>query len=80
MPLSRLGCPLSLKTPNMGNTGLLVWSSGSNSRPAKRHPPTRLLTAGKMRGSATFGQCRSCAETFGPALPTHIPATIRSRS
>ena len=22
MPLSRLGCPLSLKTPNMGNTGL----------------------------------------------------------
>ena len=21
MPLSRLGCPLSLKTPNMGNTG-----------------------------------------------------------
>ena len=24
MPLSRLGCPLSLKTPNMGNTGLLI--------------------------------------------------------
>ena len=22
MPPSRLGCPLSLKTPNMGNTGL----------------------------------------------------------
>ena len=34
MPLSRLGCPLSLKTPNMGNTGLThdqilqrVWGS-----------------------------------------------------
>ena len=23
MPLSRLGCPLRLKTPNMGNTGLI---------------------------------------------------------
>ena len=25
MPLSRLGCPLSLKTPNMGNPGLTAW-------------------------------------------------------
>ena len=24
MPSSRLGCPLSLKTPNMGNTGLVL--------------------------------------------------------
>ena len=24
LPLSRLGCPLSLKTPNMGNVGLDV--------------------------------------------------------
>ena len=24
MPSSRLGCPLSLKTPNMGNTGLTL--------------------------------------------------------
>ena len=24
LPLSRLGCPLSLKTPNMGNVGLLA--------------------------------------------------------
>ena len=24
MPSSRLGCPLSLKTPNMGNTGEVV--------------------------------------------------------
>ena len=24
LPLSRLGCPLSLKTPNMGNPGLMV--------------------------------------------------------
>ena len=25
MPSSRLGCPLSLKTPNMGNPGLVLW-------------------------------------------------------
>ena len=24
MPLSRLDCPLSLKTPNMGNIGLMM--------------------------------------------------------
>ena len=24
LPLSRLGCPLSLKTPNMGNPGLII--------------------------------------------------------
>ena len=28
---SRLGCPLSLKTPNMGNTGLIAFG------PAPRH-------------------------------------------
>ena len=27
MPSSRLGCPLSLKTPNMGNTGLERYQS-----------------------------------------------------
>ena len=30
MPLSRLDCPLSLKTPNMGNTGLLTLDSPAN--------------------------------------------------
>ena len=32
MPLSRLGCPLSLKTPNMGNTGLgeALWLPGNS--------------------------------------------------
>ena len=30
MPLSRLGCPLSLRTPNMGNTGLFATWPGHN--------------------------------------------------
>ena len=30
LPLSRLGCPLSLKTPNMGNPGLLSWQNPSD--------------------------------------------------
>ena len=27
LPLSRLGCPMSLKTPNMGNIGLYARAS-----------------------------------------------------
>ena len=30
MPPSRLGCPLSLKAPNMGNTGLARFTAGAN--------------------------------------------------
>ena len=33
LPLSRLGCPLSLKTPNMGNTGLVFLSEGGGIDP-----------------------------------------------
>ena len=43
MPSSRLDCPLSLKTPNMGNTGLTLICGGS----AGRHSATNLAPVGE---------------------------------
>ena len=34
---SRLGCPLSLKTPNMGNTGQVVSANMTRINPLKGH-------------------------------------------
>ena len=35
MPLSRLDCPLSLETANMGNPGLILPSAARGSQPLK---------------------------------------------
>ena len=38
MPSSRLDCPLSLKTPNMGNTGSYSWPEVLEPKPSDREP------------------------------------------
>ena len=43
MPPSRLGCPLSLKTPNMGNTGKVVSANMTRINPFKGYVDRRQL-------------------------------------
>ena len=57
---SRLGCPLSLKTPNMGNPGLfrleVIWASQNVHYHGRKHilnpvqkPSRKVEAAGRMR-------------------------------
>ena len=58
MPSSRLGCPLSLKAPNMGNTGSYPYITREGNAPVsqtvrkcqvkrdpQRHPPCRRVSS-----------------------------------
>ena len=75
MPSSRLDCPLSLKTPNMGNTGLSTLFNRYSSTPSFRYKRTLRRAKGKRqytKASAASirvskgGECYGTRESYRP--------------